>query len=112
MAIKTTMVAMAALAVAVTTPALARNAQYRAQASFNSGAPFGAYAQGAPLGAYAQAYGAYGSTWSGCERAHSPNPAWDVCEPGKAAQSGSSYVGSDPDGRVRAQMQWDPRQGD
>ena len=95
MLMKSTIIAAAAVATIMATPALAQRGTHRSYG-------WGAYAQG----------NAYRSgDFSSCRRAHSPNPAWDVCSSGAATHKGSPYVGSDPDPRVRSQLQWDPSQG-
>ena len=98
--VKSTMIAAAAVAVVTATPAFAQWGTYR-----------GPGWSGAGPRVYAQYYGPRGWGISQCRRQHSPNPAWDVCDPGAASFKGTPYVGSDPDPRVRQQLQWDPSQG-
>jgi hypothetical protein len=110
---KVSLVAIAALATVLATPALAQQRAYRAAGWY--GPYWGAYAQDyrayGPYGAYARdyygAYGAYASTWSGCGRPYSSNPGWDVCSQGAAVTKGDAYAGSDPDARIRQQLQFD-----
>jgi hypothetical protein len=95
------LIATAALATLIASPALAQNWQYGPSAYQAYGqyqGPGAAYAQQpyATYGGYG-AYGSYGRVFR----------SWD-----SVYDSQGRYVGSDPDGKVRDQLARDPSQGD